>query len=280
MTVQPRADYAAASCSAPETAPELKLYLLPEPGAVSMQPERPLVIVVPGGGYEYCSAREAEPIAMKLLAAGIHAAVLRYSCAPARWPAAALELAWSIRYIRSRAAEWHVNAVAVCGFSAGGHLAGTLGTLWHRPEFAAQPMAEISCRPDFQLLCYSVLTLGEFTHPRSRDNLLGVSPDSPAGRAGIESLSLEKHVTRQTPPAFLWHTAADGSVPVENSLMYASACRRNGVPFELHVYETGGHGLATCEPLTARGPEQVVPDDTGWLDCAVRFIRRRVPEKA
>ncbi len=269
-------NYAAAGVPEPEKAAELKVFALPFTEDISMRADRPLVLIVPGGGYEYCSNREAEPIAMKFLARGIHAAVLRYSCSPACFPTAALELARSIQICRENAAAWHVmpTGIAVCGFSAGGHLAGTLGTLWDHPCFGGVLNPAVSWKPDLQLLCYAVLTMGEYTHIGSRDHLLGFPEEAGNQRNRIGELSLETRVRPETPPTFLWHTAEDGSVPVENSLMYAMACRKHGVPFELHVFERGAHGLATCEDLTARDPGQIVPDDAAWMDMAVRFVLR------
>ncbi len=262
--------------SGPEKPASLRLMILPHQETITMHPRRPMVIVVPGGAYAYCSDREAEAVAVKFLAEGIHAAVLRYSCAPCRYPVAALELAWSIRYCRAHADEWHVqpDAISVCGFSAGGHLAGTLGTLWRDPVFEKALGSGISWRPDSQLLCYPVLTLGAFAHEGSRYNLLG-EPADPENRLDLaEKLSLETRVSPDTPPTFLWHTAEDPSVPVENSLMYAAALRRSCVPFELHVFERGGHGLSTCQEITALRPEEIVPQNSAWVSLAVQFIRR------
>ena len=269
-------DYARAGIPAPEKPATLNLLILPHQEEITLHPERPMVIVVPGGAYAFCSDREAEAIALKFLAEGIHAAVLRYSVAPSRYPTAALELAWSLQYCRAHAKEWHVHpdAISICGFSAGGHAAGTLGTLWKDPVFSRALSGDVSWRPDCQILCYPVLTLGQFTHAGSRENLLG-SPEDPENQLDkTESLSLETRVSADTPPTFLWHTAEDGAVPVENSLMYAAACRRCGVPFELHIYERGGHGLSTCQELTSRQESETVPDNTSWMPLAIRFLKR------
>ncbi len=270
-------DYAAAGAAAPASPAELRVYTLPHTESISMREKRPLVIVVPGGAYLYCSDREAEVVALRFLAMGMHAAVLRYSCAPSRYPTAALELARSVQLCREHAEEWRIqpDAIAVCGFSAGGHLAGCVGTLWKDPVFtrALGPDSR-SWRPDLQLLCYAVLTLGEFAHAGSRANLLGGEEEKDNQLFRAEELSLEKRVEKDTPPTFLWHTAEDGSVPVENSLMYAAACRRQGVPFELHIFERGGHGLSTCDWQSACSPEQIVADDTSWVEMAGRFVLR------
>lgn len=266
-------DYAAAGIDAPAAPARLSLYLLPAFDDMPGQKEKPIVIVCPGGAYAYTSVRESEPVAMKFAAAGMHTAVLRYNTAPSRYPTAALELAWCIQQCRIHAKEWHIrpDAVYVAGFSAGGHLACTLGTLFHDPIFARALGSEVSVRPDAQVLSYPVITLGEFAHAGSRENLLGAdAPDQM-----VHALSLEERVSADTAPAFLWHTLEDGSVPVENSMLYAMALRRNGVPFELHIYEKGAHGLATCDALTATKPEQIVPDNAGWIDLVIQFLRRR-----
>lgn len=275
-TVSVAVDYAKAGVKPPENPATLNLLILPHLEEITQTPNRPMVIVVPGGAYAYCSPREAEAVALKFLAEGIHAAVLRYSVAPNRYPVSALELAWSIQYCRAHAGEWHVNpkAISICGFSAGGHLAGTLGTLWKEPVFSHALETEISWKPDSQILCYPVLTFGEFAHEGSRYNLLGEASDPKNQLEKAETLSLETRVSADTVPTFLWHTAEDGAVPVENSLMYAAACRRNHVPFELHIFERGGHGLSTCQEITATGPNEIVPDNTTWVLLAIRFIQR------
>jgi len=267
-------DYAKAGVSSPAKPATLSLYLLAAQADMPEQMERPMVVICPGGGYRYKSVREAEPIAMRFLAAGMHAAVLQYSTEPSRYPTAALELAWCVQQCRLNAAKWHIlpDAVFVAGFSAGGHVACTLSTLWQEALFADVLGGDAPLRPDGQILSYPVVTMGEYAHAGSRENLLGA--DAP--QAMIDALSLEKRVTDHTAPAFIWHTVQDASVPVENSMQYAMALRRSGVPFELHLYERGGHGLAACDATTATKPEQIVPDNAGWLEMAIRFIRRRV----
>ncbi len=273
--------YEKAGVRPPAQPATLNLLILPHLEEMTMHPERPMVIVAPGGAYHYCSPREAEAIALKFLAEGIHAAVLRYSCSPHRYPTAALELAWAVQYCRAHAKEWHIipDAISVCGFSAGGHLAGTVGTLWQEPVFGTALGDGVSWRPDSQILCYPVLTMGVFTNEPSRNGLLGSSEEPDNRLDMLEKMSLENQVSEQTPPTFLWHTQEDGSVPVENSLMYAAALRRHQVPFELHIYEKGGHGISTCQEITSRGPEQVVPDNQGWVKLAVRFVLRHGTEK-
>lgn len=255
--------------------PCLHAYLLDASREMPAMQTRPAVIVCPGGGYSFRSDREAEPIAVRLLAQGIHVFVLEYSVAPSRYPSAALELAASVRLVRRNAALFGVqpDQIYIMGFSAGGHLCATLGTLWNTPLFeqALGVGKESSWRPNGMLLCYPVITMGEYTHQGSRDSLLG--PDAPVTLR--DALSLEKGVTVQTVPAFLWHTYEDGAVPVENVLLFATALRKAAVPFELHIYEKGGHGLSLCDATTAQGSEHLMPDNANWMSMAVAWIKRR-----
>lgn len=273
LHLTPSPDYAACGLPVPEKYADLALFLLPASESLPHRAEKPLVLVCPGGAYSYCSDREAEPIAAKYLAAGFHAAVLRYHCAPAVFPTALLELAWSVKTIRKFAKQWHVNpdAVFVCGFSAGGHLAASLGTLWNE-TFLQKALGNGEWMPNGQILGYPVITMGEYTHQGSRENLIG-------GRMSDEMthlLSLEERVDEHTIPTFLWHTAEDGSVPVQNSLMYAAALASHHVPFELHVFEKGAHGLSTCEDITSDLGNETVPDNQSWVDMSIRFIRRHL----
>lgn len=228
---------------------------------------RPLVLVCPGGAYAYTSEREADPLAMQFLAQGYHAAVLRYSCAPAVYPAALTELAYSVALIRRNAREWHVNPeqVVVLGCSAGGHLAASMGVFW-KEEFLARALGlkaeeQRLLRPDGMILCYPVITSGEFAHRGSIQNLLGereaeLSPQ----------MSLENQVDGDTPPAFIWHTYTDNAVPVENSLFFVGALRRAGVPVEFHMYPCGSHGLSLADRLTQnRAGNAVQPECTSWI---------------
>lgn len=236
--------------------------------------KRPLVLLCPGGGYVHTSDREAESIALQFLAMGYHAAVLRYSVAPAKFPTALLELAYSMALIRGKAEEWHVDTdkIIVQGCSAGGHLAACLGTLW-KEDFVAEGIGlkgsdKELLRPNGMLLCYPVITSGEFAHRSSFENLLG-EREAELG----EQLSLEKRVTENTPPAFIWHTFADQSVPVENSLLLVSALRREGIPTEFHMYPKGGHGLALANHLTATADGNAMQTEcTSWVGLAHTWI--------
>lgn len=207
---------------------------------------RGAVIVCPGGGYQHRAYHEGVPVAQWLNSIGIHAFVLHYRVAPNRHPLPLQDAQRAVRYVRLHSAEWGIrpDRIAIMGFSAGGHLAATAGTHWdHGHTDSSDPVERTSCRPDAMVLCYPVISFGEYGHQGSRERLLGEQAD-PAAAAG---LSIENCVTADTPPAFLWHTANDGAVPVENSLHLAGALRKAEVPFELHVYPNGRHGLGLAD---------------------------------
>lgn len=229
---------------------------------------RPAVIICPGGGYEYTSVREAEPVALRFVALGLAAFVLDYSCKPAVYPVALQELAASVAAIRKMAGEWPIDAnkIAVCGFSAGAHLAGSLGCLWNTAD-AGQP--DRNARPDAMILSYPVITSGEFRHDGSFHALLGTEYET-----RLVEFSLENRVTQHTPPAFIWHTHDDDIVPVENSILFALALRKQAIPFELHVYQPGGHGLATAAPETHNDKgEAVLPECENWMEMAATWLK-------
>jgi acetyl esterase/lipase len=157
-------------------------------------------------------------------------------------PAMLQDAARALRTVRARAAEWHVDPhrVGIMGSSAGGHLASTLLTHFDAGDpNATDPIERVSSRPDVGVLCYAVITMGKFTHQGSRENLLGAHPSPEL----VTALSNEQQVTSNTPPCFVWTTEEDKTVPMENSLLFVAALRRNGVPFAFHVYEKGGHGM-------------------------------------
>ena len=212
---------------------------------------RPLVLVCPGGGYEFNSDREAEVFALQFLAMGCHAAVLNYSCKPAVFPTALGELAYSVALIRRNAAEWHVepDKIIVLGCSAGGHLAASLGVFWDE-DITVQAAGlgqedHEMVRPDGLILCYPVISSGEFAHRGSFQSLLQEREQELSQR-----MSLEKQVSSKVPPVFVWHTFEDDVVPVENALLFASALRRAGVSTELHMYPRGGHGLGLANRIS------------------------------
>jgi acetyl esterase/lipase len=202
------------------------------------------MVICPGGGYGMLAPHEGQGYAQWLAEHGVTAFVLKYRLGSSgyRHPSMLQDAARAIRIVRSRAAEWKLDPkrVGIMGSSAGGHLASTLLTHFDAGDSnASDAIDRVSSRPDLGVLCYAVISLGKFGHQGSKNNLLGKDP-SPAL---VDELSNELHVTKNTPPCFIWHTAEDNGVPVENSLMFAEALRKAGVGFDLHIYEKGAHGL-------------------------------------
>jgi acetyl esterase/lipase len=202
------------------------------------------IIICPGGGYAGLFEGEGAPVAEWLNSLGITAFVLHYRTGPRyRHPAPLLDAERAVRVVRARAKEWGVDPgrIGILGFSAGGHLASSVGTHSDSGRLeASDPIERVRSRPDVMVLVYPVITMGAETHPGSKQNLLGPNPSPDA----IALLSNEAHVTKETPPTFLVHGVSDEAVPVENSLLFAAALRKAGVPFELHLYERGRHGFA------------------------------------
>lgn len=232
--------------------------------------KRPAVLIIPGGGYQKVSPREAEPVAMRFLAQGYTAFVLEYSVAPSRFPTALREAAMAMRYIREHAEQMEVNPnmVAALGFSAGGHLCGTLGTMFDCSEVSDIAAASI-LRPDVLGLCYPVAISWGNTHEGS---FLHLTHNDPALRA---RMSLDHLVRSDMPPVFLWHTRTDASVPVRNSLILAQALDEAGVSFAMHIYPQGPHGLSLANDQVY--PAVSVPERssniTGWPEEMMQYFR-------
>ncbi len=249
--------------------------MCPEPVA-EIGPRRfhPAMLIIAGGAYCRVAEREREPVAFGCLRAGWAAFTLDYSCAPHSYPVALREAAMAMIYIKENAAGLHIRADSVCamGFSAGGHLLGCLANLYGDGS-CADLMEErgISPRPAAAVYCYPVVTTGEKTHRESAYNISGGDPE-------LEGyLSIEKHITPDSPPAFIWHTYEDGSVPVKNSLLLASAYEAAGVPFALHIFEKGVHGMSTADILSysAEGIPAHSTDMPGWLTMALTWLTDR-----
>lgn len=209
--------------------------------------KRPSMVVCPGGGYGMCSEREAEPIALKFLNMGFNVFVLYYSVSPHRYPVQLREVAAVFEEIYKNADEWNCNTdkIGIIGFSAGGHLAANYSNAYNCS--VVRELFPDSKKPNFSVLCYPVISADEsFAHKGSFVNLLG---EFPTGN-DADKYSCEKLVSVDTPPAFIWHTAEDNCVPVKNSLVYAAALADNNIPFSLHIYPYGVHGLSTVDSLT------------------------------
>ena len=242
-----------------------------------VQTPRRAVIVCPGGGYHDVSTREGEPVAAQFLAAGFATFILRYTVGEGAQNWAPLkQIALAIRHVRENAAKYNVDPdhVYTLGFSAGGHLAASAGVLWDSPvldEIAAGAPRDI-LRPTGMILSYPVISAVVPTHQGSFRRLAGTEEFS---LEASKPFSLDLHVSDTTPPAFLWHTFNDATVPVQNSLSFAEAMQRVGVPFELHIFPNGRHGLSLCneQTCTTHGSSLIEPHCECWVELAVRWLR-------
>jgi acetyl esterase/lipase len=202
------------------------------------------VVICPGGAYAGLASHEGKDYALYLNQFGVAGFVLKYRLGSQGYhhPAMLNDAARAVRLVRTKAAEWKVDAkrVGIMGSSAGGHLASTLLTHFDAGKAdVSDPVERQSSRPDLGILCYPVISLGANTHQGSKNNLLGKNPEPEL----VKLLSNELQVTAQTPPCFIWHTWEDNGVKIENSLDFAAALQKNRVPFDLHVYQKGGHGM-------------------------------------
>ena len=244
----------------------------PELGADRL---RPALIICPGGGYHFLTDREGEPVALRFAGLGYAAFLLKYHVAPrARWPVPQRQLLSAVAYVRDHWQRYHIDphAVVVMGFSAGGHLAGSAGLMWNKQEIY-RPLRRRPAvfRPDGAVLCYPVVTSGPAAHRGSMENLLGERYEEL-----LELVSLERRVTRQAPPFFIWHTADDTCVPVENSLLLDKALRARGVESELHIYPHGSHGQSLADhTVFAPGQDWAVSAPCSmWVTHCAAWLHR------
>lgn len=272
---------------------------------------RPMIIVCPGGAYLGTSDREADPVAMQFLAMGYNAAVLRYSCAPAKYPDALIQLGRAHLYLRRHAKEFKIdpNAIYTIGFSAGGHLVCNYCERWTEDFVRQQLEYDIEhsmvredkhidveeLRPNGMMLGYPVISSGEYAHKGSFENLIGTKEDFASEeeyQKMLEEVSLEKHVNKNVPPAFIWGTAEDGSVHPMNSVLLVEALMRENIPVEYHLFRQGGHGLSLGDERTVstfsennasennvdsysnvKAGKEYVPSISAWVSMAETWIR-------
>ena len=214
-------------------------------------------------------------LALQYNAMGCHAVVLKYSVAPATYPTALLEMAYTVLLLRNKAEEWHIDTgkIIVEGSSAGGHLAASYGMFWSEnmitDKLGLTSTEKEVLRPNGMILNYPVITSGEHAHKESFQMLLGERLEELKGK-----MSLENQVNQDTPPAFLWHTFEDGCVPVENSLLLVGALRKQGIPTEFHMYPRGGHGLSLANELTVTpAGNEIEPACQSWIGLVKTWIQ-------
>lgn len=233
--------------------------------------KRPAVIICPGGGYEYLSDRETQPVAMRFASHGINAFILKYSIS-SPFPAALLELAYAVKYVRENAEKFDIapDKILLCGFSAGGHLTACLGTLWDSGFLKNITGSTEMFKPNGMILCYPVITSGKYRHKGSIESILGKKPSDDM----LELVSVEKQVCDKTSKTFIWHCADDKTVPVENTLDFTKALSQYKVPFECHIFPFGGHGLALADESTAKHEGHINIVCSQWTKLAVEWIKR------
>lgn len=226
------------------------------------------MVVCPGGGYAFVSEREAEPVALSLLPMDFYVFVLTYSVAPHVHPAQIREMAAVFDYLRRRAEDWHIDTrrIAAMGFSAGAHLAAYYSAVYDCP--AVREHFPHSCPPAANVLCYPVVTPDErYADKNDFYHLMGYDRDYREAAA----FDVSRLVNAHTPPAFIWQTAADPLLPVENSLLYAGALAACRVPFELHIYPEGDHGLSTCDSIACDSVTPAVAHAAQWVPALRRW---------
>lgn len=233
--------------------------------------KRPCIIVCPGGGYRRCSQREAEVIGTHFLPEGYNVFVIYYSVAPHRFPQQLWEMAALMELIYKNSEEWNCDTskISLIGFSAGGHFAAHYSTMYDCDE--VRQVYPESKNVNACILGYPVISAEpDVAHRGSFENLLGHYPETEEEQ---KYFSCECNVDEHTPPTFIWHTAMDRCVPVQNSLLYAQALAAHDVPFELHIYPFGGHGLATVDAQTNGGLEPKVAHAGEWIDAVKRWLK-------
>ena len=233
--------------------------------------KRPCMIVCPGGGYAFCSQREAEPIALQFLPQGYNVFTITYSVNPHRFPTQLREVAALMELIYKNADAWNCDTskIAIIGFYAGGHLAAHYSTMFDCKE--VREVFPESKSVNASVLCYPVITADpKYAHMGSIHNLVGKTDISPEE---TEYFSCEKNVKDTTPPAFIWHTSEDTCVHVMNSLLYAGTLSAHKVPFELHIYPYGAHGLSTGDAQTNGNMNEKIEHVGNWLTSLEKWLK-------
>lgn len=256
------------------TQAKLYTYFMDNYEEIDINRTRPIVIICPGGGYEITSDREAEAIAVQYMAMGFHACVVRYSVQPVEFPQALCELAWRIAYLREHSSQYGINKekILVTGFSAGGHLAASIGVFWQEEWLQKETgISKELMRPNGLILCYPVITSGKYAHRSSFTFLMGKKYNDELNSL----LSLENQVSSDVPPVFIWHTLTDQTVPVENTFLFVEALRKKKVSVEMHIFPKGEHGLSLANEETQSkengfGIEKCCQC---WIELAGKWIR-------
>ncbi|OON97707.1 MAG: hypothetical protein ATN31_01240 [Candidatus Epulonipiscioides saccharophilum] len=259
----------------PGAEPILEVYAQYKSKAYDTHNKRPSLIICPGGYYQYTSDREAEPIALKFLSEGYNVFVLRYSVLPVQYPQQLLELAASVDYVRSNAKKYYIDPdnITIAGFSAGGHLCASLATLYDRKFISdSLKISPKDCYPNKLILGYAVIDL----NPHTPLNFLLEDLDSiEPSRSQYYTTAISDYVSKKTPPTFIWHTLDDTVVTADNAFLFANALMKNNVPFELHIYPFGTHGLSLANQQTATEESHINQHVASWIDLALEWLKIR-----
>jgi acetyl esterase/lipase len=243
------------------------------PFLIEVQVPAPCIIVCPGGGYELTSPRESDPVARAYNKMGFHAFVLHYRVAPHKHPDPLIDLSNTVALIRTNADSLNVDPdkIVICGFSAGGHLAASLGVHWNKPYLIntlnSQPGLN---KANALVLCYPVITTGKFINKDTFKNLLGDNSDEGL----LDHLSVEKNIGPHTPPTFIWHTVEDETVPMENSSLFVQELRKKSIIFEFHLFSFDSHGisLATEKTIQVEKKRYADPHVATWLKTSASWL--------
>jgi len=284
-----------------ESGAEFTAYLLEDSKELFPGKKRPVVVIAPGGGYLFTSDREAEPVAMKFLSLGYHAVVLRYTTGDMEGERigvgkqALKELAMTIRYLRQKSDLWFLDKdkIAVCGFSAGAHLAASLGVHWHDKELAesihSSHVENEEIKPNALILAYPLIDYKvmleksnqQADNPEFKDNIdfMQIANRALTGATELTDELIKEYspnywVTKDTPPTFMWHTSKDKLVYAENSLVFALELAKHNVPYELHVFQDGDHGLSLANETTANSEKEIDKDCEIWFDLAAHWLKK------
>lgn len=264
----------------------LETYILRASDQYQIGKKRPAVIVCPGGAYQWLSDREGEPIALKFNSEGFHSFVLRYRVGQKSiLPDPVLNLGKAILLIKKHAEEWNLDAdkISICGFSAGGHLCALYASAWREPWLAEKlGCAKENLKPYKAILSYPLADYVLYSECKKQaptelaDTVdLSMTGEENPRMDTIKKYSPLEHITNETVPCFIWHTSEDELLDPRNSMHFAEKLYVNAVPFELHIYETGRHGLALANQVTACEENEGPYTAEGWFRDAIRFLSKK-----
>lgn len=248
--------------------PMLDIYL---PENLYKGEKKPNLIICPGGGYAFCSEREAEVIGVDYLSERFNVFILWYSVPDHKFPTQIREVAAVMELIYKNSDEWECDTkkIAIMGFSAGGHLAGHYTNKYNCKE--VREVFPESKAVNASILCYPVVTADErYSHS---DSFLRVAGNYPLSQEQMDMFSLERCVNEKTPPTFIWHNAGDDGVPVMNSLLYSEALSKNKIPFEMHIFPNGVHGLATCDKRSIGEMSPEIEHTAQWIPLCKKWLK-------